>query len=239
MSEAALPGSPDSRPATILMVALGLACVVGLAALLLWPGWQRERPQYRPNADPATAGIEGMVVDQDGLPIAGIGVRWFAKVEVAASGLANVHAGSDPVVTDAAGNFRMDALQPGDGYLQLEADAKLFHGRSGEFDLRRGAIAGGLRLRAKALPVEKLLRGRILRQDGTPAAFEPLRLQESSLLGHKQAMVVTDAAGNFEHVGVMFENNCELFWIPSGRAPVKLGAVRFDGTRLELRLPSQ
>lgn len=180
----------------VVIVLVGSIVVIAGALAALYVS-ARENPTFVAHTDPTLAGVAGVVVDENGKPVSGLRVTWFA-LDSSAGVMTNAFRGGEfEAVTAADGSFRFDAVPPVEGYAALAGRPPSHEGETGFLVPRTGLVATDLTLRARSIPATRFLRGRLLDPAGKPVAGAMVLARHQGWFGTWQFGAVTDAAGSF------------------------------------------
>ena len=215
-----------------LVIAVAAAILV-VGALAVWQtGQLRESPTYVPSATAAEGkgAISGHLVTEDGAPIEGISMTWMRRLD----SLTTTGGGhSEPSSSD--GSFRIDDVEPGEGFVEVAAFHVSWDGESGLFEVLPGSEASAIVVRAEPVDEERITRGVVLDENGAPVAGARVTARRDRLMSQFMTAVDTRSDGSFEVVMPTAGGELVLTTERSGQAPARLEGVAVGSQDVELR----
>ncbi|MEM7518492.1 MAG: carboxypeptidase-like regulatory domain-containing protein [Planctomycetota bacterium] len=164
--------------------------------------------------------VSGIVVDRAGKSVPNLPLDWLMEVgDVGPSVLGGsvMEGGKFQTVTNAEGEFEFTGLPVGEGQVGIDvddhfADGKPLEGLSGRIEVRAGFAATEIRVEAREVPADRILRGTVVDAAGDPVGGMRVKLNRDGWIfsGQFMATQTTSADGQF------------LFIAPSAGGPITL-----------------
>lgn len=209
------------------------AVILVVGALAVWQtGQRRENPTYVPLATAAEGrgALSGRVLDKGGEPVEGISMTWMRKQD----SFMTVSAGrSEPSGAD--GSFRIDNVEPGEGFVEVSAFDGSWDGQSGLFEVLPGSEASEIVVRAEPVDEARITRGVVRDGDGAPVAGANVTARRDKLMSESMTVVSTRSDGTFEVVMPTAGGELMLTVELEGREPVTVEGVAVGSQDVELR----
>ena len=219
----------ESNALTIAVAAV----ILVIGALAVWQtGQRRVRPTYVPLATAAEGkgAVSGHLVREDGAPIEGISMTWMRRLD----SLTTMGGGrSEPSGPD--GSFRIDDIEPGEGFVKVSALHGSWDGESGLFDVLPGSKASAIVVRAEPVDEKRITRGVVLDEDGSPVADAAVTARRNGLMSQSMTVVNTSSNGTFEVVTPTAGGELVLTMDCPRHEPATLEGVAVGSQDVELR----
>ena len=215
-----------------LVIAVAAAILVIGALAVRRTGQLRESPTYLPLATAAEGkgAVSGHLVREDGAPIEGISMTWMRRLD----SLTTMGGGrSEPSGPD--GSFRIDDIEPGEGFVEISAFHGSWDGESGLFEVLPGSEASAIVVRAELVDEERVTRGVALDEDGAPVVGATVTARRKRLMSQSMTVVTTTSDGSFEVVTPTAGGEFVLTMERPGHEPATLEGVAVGSQDVELR----
>lgn len=209
------------------------AVILVIGALAVWQTAQlRESPTYVPMAT-ATGGkgaVSGRLVRGDGVPIEGISMTWMRRLDslTTMGGRRSEPSGPD-------GSFRIDDIEPGEGFVAISDFHGSWDGESGLFEVLPGSEASAIVVRAGPVDEERITRGVVVDKSGAPVAGARVTARRDGLMSQSMTEVTTRSDGSFEVVMPTAGGELVLTAEHSGQGPATVEGVAVGSQDVELR----
>lgn len=220
----------------VTQVLVGVALAVGtiVVLVLIARAGSFEDVERVPHAGPPGAGaVRGVCVDEKGVPMAGVTLRWSASQGSTGGLLGGSVFGSTEhrIVSGEDGGFELGDLPVGQGFLEIDWDASehpagdpLREGSSGIIPIEEGTCATGFEVVAEPIPPDRLIEGKVVDGSGVPRPFVMVSSTYDGLTSHWRSNGMSAKDGTFQVV------------CPHTKGPLTITWERSDGTEGELEL---